>query len=568
MRSAWVFLFGITAIFCCNTASAQQCVSTTSGGLGLKRDQVCGGRFVQLPAGLDDISRNTINTAKAACQAQIREFGSSKLDDCIALFNRTYKKVPVPELFLILAKELHGRAAYQKSFSAYSRYCRSLADKGRSAACCNKAGLTELKGWLQSKQYYKVFLSVEPAGAGVYAIKAGKKRERRIRPRLAGYYCVHPDTSLLRIRHEGYITSNIPLRNNWGSPIQKGKIALKLPAVEVVFSSNVPNTKIIDPDTNKVIAQTPAARDGTVKVRVSPRGSTSICTLWADADGYTRAKILVDTAVEGELRKQISLKPPPSAVLDVSARGPGTTFYLRSKVQKASAKETRRIVVGKQRYTLVAKKEGLRPVEIELGEEATSGAPYAVTIDLISGQGSGSIGLFLDLFVGLNLRDYGDDRLATTPGTEFGARVGYFVKQWEKWGLHVDVATVFSPVRDQSMEEEEDWYHLLSVLGGAGMRYRTSGNFWLDLRLSLGALLITSIDQQKGSLFDGSSSENPTSVAMFSIRPELAVGFRVWKALTMGMTVAFEMSPSSADLSEEIGLISRLSFGGNVGWQF
>ena len=547
--------------------SAQQCISTTSGGLGLSREEVCGGHNVTLPKGTNENGQNIVNNARAACQALIREFGSSRLDDCVKLFGNAYKKAEVPELFLVLAKELHSREAYQKAYSAYGRYCRSLMHKGRQAPCCTVANLKKLKTWLQSKQYFKVFLSVEPSSAGVFAKKIGKKRERKIRPRLAGYYCVHPDTRVLLIKQIGYITNNIALENKWGKPVQGQKIRLRRPAVEVAITSNVPNTAITDPDTKKIIARTPKNPGESIKVRVSPRGATSVCTLWAEAQGYSREEVSIDTA-DGEPNIAITLKPPPSAVIDVTSKEPETKFYLKSQETVAPTEGALRVIVGKQGYTLVAKKRGLPPVEIKLGEKAQTGSPYPVTIDLSASREAANKGLFLDLFVGLNLRDYGDDRLATTPGTEFGVRIGYFVKQWEHWGLLLQLSTVFSPVQDQSMEEE-DWYHLLSLLGGAGVRYRPLSHAWLDFRLSLGALLITSIDLPKGSLFDGSSSDNPGSVALFAVRPEFGLGFNVWRTVTLGITVAVEFSPNTdSALSEEIGGISRMSIGGNVGWQF
>ena len=565
MKSIYLMLAALSIVLP-GYAEAEQCIRTTSGGFGLKSDEICGGSTVTLPDGLGRDEREVLTRANDACQARLKERTADRFKDCGRLISEAYSRTKVPQVFLMLAKQLHRWEAYQKAYDAYHQYCTAVRDQNLPVpGCCQAEKLRKLREWLKYNQFFKVKLVVVPAGVRMLPVRKSKKKARPLKLSPAGYYCVPYDTRSLRLEHEGFLPETVAMHNDWGKMVEfAGEVVLKRPAVEIAVRSNVPHTAIYDPHQKSPLGVTPENIDAFARFKISHRGESATVKLRAEARGYP-AKVFEINTKGDDPHFDVQITSPPSAVLDVSSREPDTRFYLRSEAIELPAAGSRRVVVGSQKYTLVANRKGDRPVEVGLDAQSLSGDPYPVDLDPPS-----SVGLFADIYLGISLRDYGDNRLATTPGTEFGLRLGYFVKRWQRTAIFITLASAISPVLDQSTDQA-DWYYLISLLGGGGLRVRLAHRAWFDVGLSLGTLMVASLDLATGALVShGDASEvGPGTLFLLALRPSLTFGYEIWRGLSVGFMIEGEFSPDVASvLPDEISTITQLSLGGRIGWSF
>jgi len=180
-------------------------------------------------------------------------------------------------------------------------------------------------------------------------------------------------------------------------------------------------------------------------------------------------------------------------------------------------------------------------------------------------------GMFVDLLAGPVIQDYGDDRLETSVGVELGLRAGYLWR-WRRLGLHLGLAVLCAPV-DDKLEAEETASLFLSLLGGAGLRLYVHESIWAGLSLSLGPSLL--LGASKSSvLFQDPGRPNPVAevsgvFAMLALRPELALGWRVHRGLTLLLSpLAVDWSPRIEELGPGITRVLRYQVSLGVGWQW
>ena len=172
-------------------------------------------------------------------------------------------------------------------------------------------------------------------------------------------------------------------------------------------------------------------------------------------------------------------------------------------------------------------------------------------------------GLFAHVTAGASWGRYGDAALAGGPSLQLSLRLGYLWR-WSRLGLHADASALLQPQAD-SRADSTLW--LVSFTAGGGARLYLWPRLWASLRLSVG------ISTLHGAAVDGQLFQHSTEVeGSFStllVRPELVLGYNVYRGLTVLLVpLALDYSPRHPDFGANVDYLLRVQAGAGVGWQW
>lgn len=172
-------------------------------------------------------------------------------------------------------------------------------------------------------------------------------------------------------------------------------------------------------------------------------------------------------------------------------------------------------------------------------------------------------GLFVTLQAGPYWADFGDDQLQLQTAAQLGLRLGYLWR-FSRLGLELTAGALLQPLADDGADETA---MLVSWMGGGGVRLYLQQQLWIGLRMSLGLTTLhgagtDSVLFQRSLQVDGAFSG-------LLLRPELALGWRIWRGLTLVLQpLAVDYTPRHEHYGETIQRLLRLSVSLGVGWQW
>lgn len=179
-------------------------------------------------------------------------------------------------------------------------------------------------------------------------------------------------------------------------------------------------------------------------------------------------------------------------------------------------------------------------------------------------------GLFFDLYAGAAFPDYGDDNLDLGAATTFGLHLGYLLR-WGRIGLQLGAAFLAAPVTDKTGNAGDDqdpsWF--ITFLAGPGLRVYITDNLWAGASIYLGASTLHGATADSFFFKDTNIAEVTGSFTSFALRPELTVGWHIWRGLTLVLTAfAADYTLTHGDFTANINHVLRYQVGGGVGWSF
>ena len=173
-------------------------------------------------------------------------------------------------------------------------------------------------------------------------------------------------------------------------------------------------------------------------------------------------------------------------------------------------------------------------------------------------------GPFIFLHAAAAFPDYGDEALKVGAAVVAGASGGYLM-QWGRLGLELGVQVLASPVTYKT-QDESAWF--LSYMAGPGLRFYFLNNLWAGVTIYAGGSTLVGATE-KSFLFRDCQAEVSGAYTLFILRPELTLGWHVWKGLTLALTAfSLDYSPPHGDFVESVQHVIRYQVGGAAGWSF
>ncbi len=174
-------------------------------------------------------------------------------------------------------------------------------------------------------------------------------------------------------------------------------------------------------------------------------------------------------------------------------------------------------------------------------------------------------GLFVHAVAGPAFTNYGDPQLEAGVALEVGLRAGW---RWRLGRLSLVADGSFSMVPgSEDVAGSEDQFWFLSVHGGGGARLHILDGLWAGVGFGAGVTVIGGVDSDI-SLYDPRVSVTG-AIASFSLRPELTLGWRVWRGLTLVVVpLAISYSPRHEAYHPQVRHVLRFQVALGLGWSF